>query len=155
MMHPVKYHLTNKLVWMSRQLREMNNADDILKWADAMKAVHSILVETMGNNNLLDSDKWRSQKKTWSKNFIPSTKDHQTKEGKGWKRESKRRVVLGRRTTTRDNRVRPPVKMELELELVRQVTDEVSKTHRGDLSEVVVDHVHQTGKVDKGSNWCR
>ena len=37
--------------------------------------------------------------------------------------------------------------MELELELVRQVTDEVSKTHRGDLSEVVGEHVHQTGKV--------
>ena len=42
-MHPVKHHLRNKLIWMSRQLRKMNDAATITNWIAAMQSVYMLL----------------------------------------------------------------------------------------------------------------
>ena len=44
-MHPVQYHLTKKLVWMSRQLRVINDAAANPNWTGLMTAVKELLVE--------------------------------------------------------------------------------------------------------------
>jgi len=53
MYHSLQYHLANKLTWMARQMRSMNDADAIIDWMAAMKAVHDMLVEVLGNKELL------------------------------------------------------------------------------------------------------
>ena len=55
-MHPVKYHLTNKLTWMARQLREMNDAADVAAWVSAMHSAYNLLVVISGNNAILRDD---------------------------------------------------------------------------------------------------
>ena len=52
MQHPVRYHLTNKLTWMARQMRTINDAATIIDWMAAMKAVHDMLVDVLGNKDL-------------------------------------------------------------------------------------------------------
>ena len=53
MQHPLQHHLTNKLIWMARQMREMNDVPAIIDWTKAMKAVHDMLVEILANKELL------------------------------------------------------------------------------------------------------
>jgi hypothetical protein len=64
-MHPVKYHLTNKLTWMARQLREMNEAADVAAWVSAMHSAYNLLVVISGNKAILRDDppsEWRNSK---------------------------------------------------------------------------------------------
>ena len=49
-MHPVKYHLTQKLTWMSRQLRSKNDAADLLDWITAMQSIYNLLVSFSEEN---------------------------------------------------------------------------------------------------------
>lgn len=51
-MHPVKFHLRNKLTWMSRQLRSMNKAAEVMDWVSAMHSVHNLLVDVSGKTQL-------------------------------------------------------------------------------------------------------
>ena len=48
-MHPVKYHLTQKLTWMSRQLRSKNESADLLNWITAMQSIYNLLVNLSEN----------------------------------------------------------------------------------------------------------
>jgi len=52
-MHPVTFHLRNKLTWMSRQLRRINKAADVMDWASAMHSIYNLLVDVSGNAELL------------------------------------------------------------------------------------------------------
>ena len=52
-MHPVKFHLINKLTWMSRQLRSMNKAADVMDWVSATDSVYNLLVDVSGKAELL------------------------------------------------------------------------------------------------------
>jgi len=52
-MHPVTFHLRNKLTWMSRQLRVKNNAADVMDWASAMHSIYNLLVDVSGNKEIL------------------------------------------------------------------------------------------------------
>ena len=52
-MHPVIFHLRNKLTWMSRQLRSINKAADVVDWASAMHSIYNLLVDVSGNAELL------------------------------------------------------------------------------------------------------
>lgn len=55
-MHPVKYHLTNKLTWMARQLRQKNNAADVTAWVSAMHTAYNLLVVLSGNEAILKDE---------------------------------------------------------------------------------------------------
>ena len=61
-MHPVTFHLRNKLTWMSRQLRTKKNAADVMDWASAMHSVYNLLVDVRGNTELL----WDCSSATYS-----------------------------------------------------------------------------------------
>jgi len=41
--HPVLYHLQNKIIWMSRRLRFMSRAAEILEWTEAMQSIYVLL----------------------------------------------------------------------------------------------------------------
>jgi len=60
-MHPVKHHLSNKLTWMSRQLRKMNDAATIMNWIAAMQAVYTLLDSFSGNTNIAQIEKHDSR----------------------------------------------------------------------------------------------
>jgi len=51
-MHPVKYHLTQKLTWMSRQLRSKNDVAALTDWIRTMQSVYTLLV-ALSDNTIL------------------------------------------------------------------------------------------------------
>ena len=72
-MNPVQHHLTNKLEWMSRQLRLMNKAETILTWTSAMNAVHLLLVEVIAKQNL-----WERTNRTQRRSSVTSSSGKRT-----------------------------------------------------------------------------
>jgi len=55
-MHPIKYHLTNKLTWMARQLRQKNNAADFSARVTEMHTAYNLLVVLSGNKAILKDE---------------------------------------------------------------------------------------------------
>ena len=53
-MHPVEYHLMNKITWMSRQLRLKNEADSIKDWISAMQSVYLLLDNFTKSSRILN-----------------------------------------------------------------------------------------------------
>lgn len=52
MMHPVKHQLSNNLIWMSRELRNINDAATITNWIGAMQLVYTLLNNCSENTNM-------------------------------------------------------------------------------------------------------
>jgi len=69
-MYPVIYNLKNKLTWMSTRLRWINEEYEILKWIEAMQAIHTLLEKTSRNPTLLKLNLGREDvaKTCWSEN---------------------------------------------------------------------------------------
>ena len=62
-MHPVKYHLTNKLTWMARQLRRKNNAPDVTAWVSAMHSTYNLLVVLSRDTAILKDEPQNERRK--------------------------------------------------------------------------------------------
>lgn len=106
-MHPVTFHLSNKLTWMSRRLRSKNNAVDVTDWAAAMRSVYNLLVDVSGKAELLPKcsplrNHHTKEKRCWTTNWSkhPFIKDPapETNIGLLSTKKQMRRVVKRKRT---------------------------------------------------------
>ena len=77
-MHPVEYQLTNKITWMSRQLRLVSDAVSIKDWISAMQSVYLLLDNFTKNNRILNLSSLVEKKLPPR----PMTKSELTKVGK-------------------------------------------------------------------------
>ena len=102
-------NISNKLVWMTRQLRQINQASEIQEWAAAIRVLNELLVSVSDNDKLVS---WNDLQSGWTtKNYATKTSSKQRsgeddmvveKESppKGWSlhpKRVKRRVVMGKR----------------------------------------------------------
>ena len=102
-------NISNKLIWMTRQLRKINLASEIQEWLVAMRMLNDILVAVSDNDRLVVTNDSQS---TWAPRYYPRKSSNISKSGgngKDAERESQtkmesvlpnrlnRRVVRGMR----------------------------------------------------------
>ena len=71
-MHPVKHHLSNKLIWMSRQLRKINDAATITNWIAAMQSVYTLLENFSENAKMV----WIGNQRSKEQNLTQPPQKH-------------------------------------------------------------------------------
>ena len=112
-MHPVKYHLEQKLTWMSRRLRSKNDAVELLDWTRAMQSIYTLLVALSENKfklqDRLPCRKNFSISSHQGINYVATIKNRLLSINSQHPDEKqKRRVVIGERTVKRLKEHGPP-----------------------------------------------
>merc|ERR1719285_42632 len=101
-MHPVNYHLTQKLTWMSRQLRSKNDAAELIDWISIMRSISNLLVGLSENIVTLQECPSYRKKLSISKHLGINCSTKNTNElaltNENPSRKQHRRVVQGKRT---------------------------------------------------------
>jgi hypothetical protein len=79
-MHPVKHHLLNKFIWMSRQLRKMNDSATITSCIADMQSVYTLLDHFSENGKMVLSENQRS--KVQNLTTLPTMRGYSTNKTK-------------------------------------------------------------------------
>ena len=139
-------------------MREMNRADTILDWAAAMNAVHKLLVETMGNKELMGSVKRRQHRSNLTIgrvqfNDISPMKnyDQATTAAKVGPLDCKRKVVKGVRTMWPKQRMSSLQKMEVDFGEVLPAKGRCFEKGGRDPEGTVKEVVLRSGTVGKNA----
>ena len=72
-------NISNKLIWMTRQLRKINLASEIQEWVAAMRILNDLLVAVSDNDRLVVTNDSQS---TWAPRYYPKKSSNILKSGR-------------------------------------------------------------------------